>query len=166
MRIRDGKFREPDLAALLDRADPRNQDRFWLGADLALEVVSPDDPDRDFVAKRADYAEAGIAEYWIVDPKARRLRCWRLMGCLRRARRILTWRRRGFCAAERFLLGCERAVSGLEGLGRPSGGRFKPASAKPVYSLHGNRRLGLGKDPCAALPGAEGPPSARTCRRT
>ena len=70
VRIRNGKFREPDLAALLDRADSRNQDRFWLGADLALEVVSPDDPDRDFVAKRADYAEAGISEYWIVDPRS------------------------------------------------------------------------------------------------
>ena len=70
VRIRNGKFREPDLAALLDRTDSRNQDRFWLGADLALEVVSPDDPDRDFVAKRADYAEAGISEYWIVDPRS------------------------------------------------------------------------------------------------
>ena len=34
-----------------------------------VEVVSPDDPDRDLVEKRADYAEAGIAEYWIADPR-------------------------------------------------------------------------------------------------
>ena len=32
-------------------------------------MVSPDDPDRDLVEKRADYAEAGIPEYWIVDPR-------------------------------------------------------------------------------------------------
>ncbi len=69
VRIREGKFREPDLAALLDRSDPRNQDRFWLGADLVAEVVSPDDPARDLVTKRADYAEASIPEYWIVDPR-------------------------------------------------------------------------------------------------
>ncbi len=69
VRIREGKFREPDLAALRHRSDPRNQDRFWLGADLTVEVVSPDDPDRDLVTKRADYAEAGIPEYWIVDPR-------------------------------------------------------------------------------------------------
>ena len=69
LRIREGKFREPDILALLNRSDDRFQDRFWLGADLAVEVVSPDDPQRDMVAKRGDYASAGIAEYWIVDPR-------------------------------------------------------------------------------------------------
>ncbi len=69
MRVREGKFREPDLLLLRDRSDPRRQDRYWLGADLAVEIVSPDDPDRDLVDKRADYAEAGIQEYWIVDPR-------------------------------------------------------------------------------------------------
>jgi Uma2 family endonuclease len=69
MRIREGKFREPDLLLLRDRTDSRCRDRYWLGADLVVEVVSPDDPDRDLVEKRADYAEAGIPEYWIVDPR-------------------------------------------------------------------------------------------------
>ena len=69
MRIREGKFREPDLLMLRDRSDPRRQDRYWLGADLVVEVVSPDDPDRDLVEKRADYAEGGIPEYWIADPR-------------------------------------------------------------------------------------------------
>ena len=69
MRIREGKFREPDVLMLRDRSDPRYQDRYWLGADLVVEVVSPDDPDRDLVEKRADYAEAGIPEYWIADPR-------------------------------------------------------------------------------------------------
>ena len=69
MRIREGKFREPDLLMLRDRSDPRYQDRYWLGADLVAEVVSPDAPDRDLVEKRADYAEGGIPEYWIADPR-------------------------------------------------------------------------------------------------
>ena len=69
MRIREGKYREPDVLLLRDRSDPRCQDRYWLGADLVAEVISPDDPDRDLVEKRADYAEAGIPEYWIVDPR-------------------------------------------------------------------------------------------------
>ena len=69
MRIREGKFREPDLLMLRDRSDPRYQDRYWQGADLVVEVVSPDQPDRDRVEKRADYAEAGIPEYWIADPR-------------------------------------------------------------------------------------------------
>ena len=69
MRVRAGTFREPDLLLLRDRADPRYQDRYWLGADLVVEVVSPDNPDRDLVEKRADYAAAGIPEYWIADPR-------------------------------------------------------------------------------------------------
>ena len=69
MQIRPGKYREPDLLLLLAKDDPRGADRFWSGADLVIEVVSPDDPERDTVVKRADYAEARIPEYWIVNPE-------------------------------------------------------------------------------------------------
>ena len=69
LRLREGKFREPDLLVLRNRDDERYQDRYWLGADLVAEVVSPDRPARDLVEKRVDYAEAGIPEYWIVDPR-------------------------------------------------------------------------------------------------
>lgn len=67
VRVASGRFREPDLVLLLDVNDPRNQNAFWLGADLVVEIVSPDDVERDTVIKRADYAEAGIPEYWIVN---------------------------------------------------------------------------------------------------
>jgi len=70
LRIREGKFREPDLLMLLDARDPRRSNRYWTGADLVLEIVSPDKPARDIVDKRQDYAEAGIPEYWIVDPRS------------------------------------------------------------------------------------------------
>ena len=69
MRVRGGKFREPDLLLLRDHSDPRRQDRFWLGADLVTEVVSADDAPRDLVVKCVDYAEAAIPEYWIVDAR-------------------------------------------------------------------------------------------------
>lgn len=49
--------------------DPRRQNRFWLGADMVVEIISPDNPERDTVTKRADYAEASIPEYWIVHPE-------------------------------------------------------------------------------------------------
>ena len=68
LRIRDGKFREPDLLLVRDAGDPRCRDDYWRGADLVVEVVSPAAPDRDLVDKRADYAEAGVPEYWIVNP--------------------------------------------------------------------------------------------------
>jgi len=38
------------------------------GADLVMEIVNPDDPERDVHMKRRDYAEARIPEYWIVSP--------------------------------------------------------------------------------------------------
>lgn len=66
--IHEGKFREPDIALLCDARDPRRQNRYWLGADLAVEVVSEDNPERDLNTKRTDYASAGIPEYWIVNP--------------------------------------------------------------------------------------------------
>ncbi len=68
VQVRPGKFREPDLLLVLDRNDLRAQDAFWLGADLVMEIVSPDRPERDTEEKPHDYAEAGIPEYWIVNP--------------------------------------------------------------------------------------------------
>jgi Uma2 family endonuclease len=68
LQVRPNTYREPDLLVLLDVNDPRNQNAFWLGADLLIEIVSPADPERETKVKRADYAEAGIPEYWIVNP--------------------------------------------------------------------------------------------------
>ena len=70
LRLWEGKYREPDLLFLANKNDPRNQEAFWLGADLVVEVVSLDDPNRDLVEKRREYAQAGIPEYWIVNPQA------------------------------------------------------------------------------------------------
>ncbi|MFV9506709.1 MAG: Uma2 family endonuclease [Oscillochloridaceae bacterium umkhey_bin13] len=74
LQVRAGKQREPDILLVRDAADPRRQNRFWLGADLVVEVVSPDNPERDTVEKVADYAEAAIPEDWIVNPEAETIR--------------------------------------------------------------------------------------------
>jgi Uma2 family endonuclease len=68
LEIRPGKFREPDLLILTRSDDPRRQNDYWRGADLVVEIVSPDNPARDLEEKPRDYAEAGIPEYWIVNP--------------------------------------------------------------------------------------------------
>jgi Uma2 family endonuclease len=68
LRTIKGRVREPDILALLDAKDPRRRNDYWRGADLVIEIVSPDDPDRDLVTKRAEYAAAAIPEYWIVQP--------------------------------------------------------------------------------------------------
>jgi Uma2 family endonuclease len=68
LQVRPGAFREPDLLLIIDKNDPRTQDAYWLGADLVVEIVSPDKPKRDTEEKPLDYATAGIPEYWIVNP--------------------------------------------------------------------------------------------------
>ena len=65
-----GKYREPDLVFMLREHAARRGERYWRGADLVMEVISPDDPLRDTVTKRREYAEAGIPEYWLIDPVA------------------------------------------------------------------------------------------------
>jgi Uma2 family endonuclease len=80
LRIREEVFREPDLLLLKDEKDSRNQNRFWTGADLTLEVVSPDKPARDLVEKRSEYAEGKVPEYWIVNPEDETITVLRLDG--------------------------------------------------------------------------------------
>ena len=69
IQLWEGKFREPDLVFLFEKNAAKRGNKFWQGADLVVEVVSEDDPDRDLVEKRIEYAQAGISEYWIVDPR-------------------------------------------------------------------------------------------------
>ena len=78
VQIRADKFREPDILLVRDADDPRRQNRYWLGADLVAEIVSPDHLARDLTEKRADYAEAGIPEYWIVSPEQETITVLRL----------------------------------------------------------------------------------------
>ena len=78
--MRPGKFREPDVVLLLSAADPRCQDRFWLGADQALEVVSEEKPERDLIEKRGDYAEGRVPGYWIVNPQTQSITVLTLRG--------------------------------------------------------------------------------------
>ena len=80
LKIRESKFREPDLVLLCKADDKRRQNRFWLGADLVVEIVSADKPERDVVDKRLDYAEAHVPEYWIVDPQDKTITVLRLAG--------------------------------------------------------------------------------------
>ena len=80
LRLKSGKFREPDLLLLRSANDARRGDAYWTGADLVLEVVSPDDPNRDLVKKRKEYAQAGIPEYWFVHPQTETITVLRLEG--------------------------------------------------------------------------------------
>jgi len=78
-RINETESPEPDLAFV--RRDRRHLLRrgFVAGPpDLAIEIVSPDSVERDYVAKRHQYREAGVSEYWIIDEENQRVTLLRL----------------------------------------------------------------------------------------
>ena len=69
--------RYPDLTVIreeqVEQIRRRNTVRIAMGPPvLVVEIVSPGEVqrDRDYIAKRLQYRDLGIAEYWIVDPQA------------------------------------------------------------------------------------------------
>ena len=80
VRLPSKKFREPDVLFLTAEHRDRSRGKYWEGADLVMEVVSENDPDRDWEVKRAEYAQAGIPEYWIVDPHLQQIVVLKLDG--------------------------------------------------------------------------------------
>ncbi len=70
-----GLIREPDVMYLAGDRRGHITEEFWTHADLVVEVLSPGATNevRDLVTKRREYADAKIAEYWIVDPEAQRI---------------------------------------------------------------------------------------------
>jgi Uma2 family endonuclease len=70
VKLWEGKLREPDVLFMRREHAALRGENYWRGADLVMEVLSPNDPNRDKVTKRREYAQAGIPEYWLVDPSA------------------------------------------------------------------------------------------------
>jgi Uma2 family endonuclease len=104
LRLSEDTFREPDILFAHRDHPSYVQDRYWTGADLVMEIVSNDDQSRkrDLVDKRADYALAGIPEYWIVDPKEKRIS-------------VLTLDSGAYAVAGEFVAGQRAASQLLEG---------------------------------------------------
>lgn len=69
LKLRDGLFRTPDVMFLKDDRVRDIKEHYFDGADFVIEVVSRADPVRDYVTKVREYAEVGVSEYWIVDPR-------------------------------------------------------------------------------------------------
>ena len=80
VRVPSGRYREPDVLYLTREQDARAGEEFTEAAELVMEVVSADDPDRDYVTKRREYAEVGVPEYWIIDRAGRQILVLRLEG--------------------------------------------------------------------------------------
>ena len=60
---------EPDIVIILDeRQEIVGRSRVEAPPDIAIEILSTD-RSRDLVRKRQIYAEAGVLEYWPIDPR-------------------------------------------------------------------------------------------------
>lgn len=72
VRLAESRLREPDVFVVRPQHLTSLQEPSS-GADMVVEVVSPGAKSRhrDLIEKRAEYAEAQIPEYWIVDPEKR-----------------------------------------------------------------------------------------------
>ena len=78
-RITEKQGPEPDLAFVAKKRRKIVHRGFVGGPpDIAVEIVSPDSVQRDYVKKRQVYEHAGVREYWIIDPAERRATFLRL----------------------------------------------------------------------------------------
>ena len=80
MRLRHS-VREPDILVVrhehLERLQPTHLDG---AADLVVEVISPESVGRDRGEKFYEYEEAGVQEYWLIDPQREVLEVYTLEG--------------------------------------------------------------------------------------
>jgi len=79
VRLWPGRIREPDVVFTLAQNAHKAAEEFADGADLVVEVVSQD-RNRDLVEKRADYQQAEIPEYWIIDADKQRVLVFALVN--------------------------------------------------------------------------------------
>jgi Uma2 family endonuclease len=71
----EGAGREPDIMFVVTEQLARIEHNHLNGpADLIIEIVSNESVTRDRVDKFDEYEEAGVREYWIIDPRPQRQR--------------------------------------------------------------------------------------------
>lgn len=73
IRLWPGKFREPDVMLYSAAARERIGEAYGGPPDLVVEVQSPGTARLDSTEKLGEYAQAGIPEYWRLDPERRQL---------------------------------------------------------------------------------------------
>ncbi len=71
VRLWPGKIREPDILFVAREHSDRIDERVYGPPDLVVEVLSPSTRRADRHEKFYEYAQAGVGEYWMVDPDAR-----------------------------------------------------------------------------------------------
>lgn len=70
---------EPDISVICD--PEKLTDRGCTGApDWIVEIISPGNPEHDYVRKLNLYLDAGVREYWIIDPRDHKILVYNLQN--------------------------------------------------------------------------------------
>ncbi|HID28085.1 MAG TPA: Uma2 family endonuclease [Methanosarcinales archaeon] len=80
VRLWPGKIREPDIFFIAKAHADRIGEQACGVPDLVMEVLSPGTWDTDRGEKFFEYAQAGVREYWLVDPNKQRIDVYVLQG--------------------------------------------------------------------------------------
>ncbi|MFQ6061882.1 MAG: Uma2 family endonuclease [Methanosarcinales archaeon] len=80
VRLWPGKIREPDIFFIAKAHADRIGEQACGVPDLVMEVISPGTWDTDRGEKFFEYAQAGVREYWLVDPNKQRIEVYVLQG--------------------------------------------------------------------------------------
>jgi len=75
-----GKIREPDILFVANEHQDRIGEKVFGVPDLVVEVISPATHEVDRGEKFFEYAQAGVREYWLVDPKKHTVEVYVLQG--------------------------------------------------------------------------------------
>lgn len=76
VRLKKGRIRQPDILFLREEHTDRQEERICGIPDWIAEVVDEGSRLTDEIAKVHEYAEAGIPEFWLIDPAARSIRVY------------------------------------------------------------------------------------------
>jgi len=72
----DGDIFEPDISVICDKG--KLDDKGCNGApDWIIEIISPSTASKDYILKNYKYHDAGVREYWIVNPMDKTITVYR-----------------------------------------------------------------------------------------
>ena len=106
VRLWPGKIREPDIFFMAKEHADRIGEKTCGVPDLVMEILSPGTQGIDRGEKFLEYAQAGVIEYWLVDPDKGRIDVYTLKGSV-------------YELVERYKPGeaaCSELLSGFEAL--------------------------------------------------
>ena len=80
VRLWPGAIRQPDIVFMSNEHKNKIAEKYWGVPDLVMEILSESTEKEDRIEKFSEYEEAGILEYWIIDPANRIMEVYVLAG--------------------------------------------------------------------------------------